>query len=83
MRKITLTLLTITALISCSKEEETTPINQNCNCGIIANDGINNNGNWIEVRNNCSSNKTTVYLDSDRWMNAHIGNSYCPNIGNW
>jgi hypothetical protein len=76
--------LLLTALISCRKEEEDdlyTP-SSNCECGKISNDGITDGEYWIEVRNNCSSNKKRVYMDADLWLNAHIGEARCYS-GSW
>lgn len=63
------------ALMSCEKEYDYTT--SDCKCGTIANDGISGNSYWIEVRNYCTSNKKKVYLDQDRWMNAHVGEMRC------
>lgn len=71
--------LLLTALISCKKEEASFyGSGTNCECGKISDDGITDGGRyWIEVRNNCSSNKKRVYMDADLWLNAHIGETRC------
>jgi len=57
-------------LVSCKKEEQ-------CNCGTIANDGIDNGCYWLEIRNECSGNKKTFCFDQDVWMNASVGSHFC------
>jgi hypothetical protein len=57
-------------LFSCKKEEE-------CNCGTIANDGVDNGCYWLEIRNDCSGNKKTFCFDQDVWMNAAVGSHFC------
>ena len=80
-------------LTSCSKEEDPQPSAQSntqpnpqpkpCNCGIIANDGIDTDPNtgqncyWLEIRNNCSGNKKKFCFDQDIWMNNFVGNNFC------
>lgn len=64
-------------LSSCTKEEDYYGSSDDCNCGKIANDGITGDTYWIEVRNNCSSNKKRVTMDADLWMDAHIGETRC------
>ena len=54
-------LMMCTVLTSCSKEDDDA-INKNCNCGTIANDGIDTNPDgtscyWLEIRSECSGNK--------------------------
>ena len=60
---------------SCKKEEE-------CNCGVITNDGItfNDDGStcyWLEIRNNCSDNKKRFCFDYDVWFDANPGENFC------
>jgi len=79
MKKIILILAV--ALTSCNKDET-------CNCGTIANDGIDyNNGNycyWLEIRNSCSGNKKTFCFDQDVWMEANPGEIFCVyNVESW
>jgi hypothetical protein len=74
-------LILAVALVSCNKDET-------CNCGTIANDGIDyNNGvpcYWLEIRNSCSDNKKKFCFDEDVWMDAHVGESFCvSNQKNW
>ena len=59
MKKALLTILLGLSLFACKKEdvETTQPTQtQQCNCGIIANDGIDavTNCYWLEIRNECS-----------------------------
>ena len=71
---ISLLILSI-SLFSCQKEEDS--VTTNCECGTIANDGNSTDSFWIEVRNNCTSNKKKFYMDEDLWMDAHIGEKRC------
>jgi hypothetical protein len=57
-------------LLSCKKEEE-------CNCGTIANDGIDNGCYWLEIRNDCSGNKKKFCFDEDVWTNNYVGDPFC------
>lgn len=69
-------------LMSC--EKETVRPTSACNCGTIANDGIDGNCYWIEIRNNCSKNKKKFCIDQDIWMDAHVGTNFCiTNIDKW
>lgn len=76
-------IVVLLILASCSKEEE------NCNCGIIANDGISSNQDgsscyWLEIRNNCTDNKKTFCFDEDVWMDGHPGEEFCvSNESKW
>ena len=73
MKKTILTFALLTSIVSC-KKEETEP----CNCGTIANDGIDLNGcHWLEIRNACSGNKKKFCFDEDVWMDANVGESFC------
>lgn len=66
--------LTLTIVVSGCKKEETEP----CNCGTIANDGIDLNGcHWLEIRNACSGNKKKFCFDADVWMDANVGENFC------
>jgi len=78
MKKLLLVLIAAAFLASCTKE------NEKCNCGIIANDGINNGCYWLEIRNNCSGNKKTWCFDQDIWTNAFVGEEFCvTNVDSW
>ncbi len=62
---------------SCKKDEP-------CNCGTIANDGIDGNCYWLEIRNECSGNKKRFCFDEDVWLNNHVGDNFCvTNQGEW
>jgi hypothetical protein len=69
---IYLTALTIT-LLSCKKYEP----EQDCTCGVIANDGITDGCYWLEIRNSCSNNKKKFCFDQDVWMSAYVGSNFC------
>jgi hypothetical protein len=67
----------MTASQSCKKDEP-------CNCGTIANDGIDGTCYWLEIRNDCSGNKKKFCFDQDVWMNNHVGDNFCvTNQGEW
>lgn len=66
-------ILTI-GLVGCNKEETQ---HQQCNCGVITNDGINGSCYWLEIRNDCSGNKKTFCFDQGVWMNAYVGDNFC------
>lgn len=77
----------MTVFTSCKKDE---PVDQqsnnsgNCNCGTIANDGIDGNCYWLEIRNECSGNKKTFCFDQDIWMDANVGEHFCvTNVSSW
>jgi len=68
MKKQLILLAALFTLASCEKEYES--VTTSCECGTIANDGISGDSYWIEVRNNCTSNKKRFYMDQDLWMNT-------------
>jgi hypothetical protein len=77
---------------NCKKEEEdnnssvSSNNNTSCNCGTIANDGIDiaTNCYWLEIRNECSGNKQKFCFDEDIWMNNHVGDRFCvTNVSSW
>jgi hypothetical protein len=79
--KIIIMLLVVT-LTSCGTES--TRPNKECNCGTIANDGIDGNCYWLEIRNSCSGNKKKFCFDQDVWTNAYVGSEFCvTNEKNW
>lgn len=65
-------MLVASILVACEKEEQ-----KDCNCGTIANDGIDNGCYWLEIRNDCSGNKKKFCFDQDVWMNAAVGSHFC------
>ena len=69
MKKLIFCLAVATAFLSSCKKE--------CNCGVIANDGITNGCYWLEIRNNCSNNKKQFCFDQDIWMNNQVGDNFC------
>lgn len=62
---------------SCGDKEDTPNYSKDCNCGTVANDGIDNGCYWLELRNNCSENKKKFCVDQDKWMEAYIGSKFC------
>ena len=78
MKKLMIVFAIAAMFTSCTKEEE------QCNCGTIANDGINGSCYWLEIRNDCSGNKKTFCFDQDVWMSAYVGSHFCvTNQGQW
>lgn len=78
MKKLMLVFAVAMMFTSCTKEDE------QCNCGTIANDGINGSCYWLEIRNDCSGNKKTFCFDQDVWMDAYVGSHFCvTNQGEW
>ena len=63
-------LIAIVLLASCKKEKD-------CNCGIIANDGITNGCYWLEIRNDCTGNKKKFCFDQDVWQSNYVGDPFC------
>jgi hypothetical protein len=87
MKKVFLLLMLASPLFSCNKEETEEPqTNQQCNCGTIANDGIDSATNcyWLEIRNECSGNKKKFCFDQDIWSNNYVGDRFCvSNVTSW
>lgn len=81
MKKVII-ILAMFALLGCGTES-TSP-RGGCNCGTVANDGIDNGCYWLELRNSCSGNKKKFCVDQDKWMDAHIGTEFCiTNTSSW
>ena len=79
MKKL-LIILSILAL-GCSDE---VPSKSSCNCGTIANDGIDGDCYWLEIRNDCSGNKKKFCFDQDIWMSSYVDTNFCvTNSGSW
>lgn len=81
-----LTLVCSSLFFSCKKEEPVVEEEKDCNCGTIANDGIDSATNcyWLEIRNECSGNKKKWCFDEDVWMNANVGERFCvSNVAPW
>jgi hypothetical protein len=89
MKKVFLLLMLASPFLSCEKEEpepEQPQTTQQCNCGTIANDGIDSATNcyWLEIRNECSGNKKRFCFDEDIWMNNYVGDRFCvSNVTSW
>ena len=84
MKKVLLILLLTTAIFSgCSNETTTPSSNSNCNCGTIANDGIDEDCYWLEIRNSCSGNKKIFCFDQDIWIDAYVGENFCVANQSW
>jgi hypothetical protein len=69
--------LSIIGLTGCEKECTST-------CGTIANDGIEGNCYWLEIRNSCSGNKQVFCVDQDIWWDSYVGEQFCvTNVSPW
>jgi hypothetical protein len=72
-----------------SKEESPAPPpSENCNCGTIIDDKIlivNDDLVYtLTVRNRCSQNVQTFYVNHDTWLHGHVGNQICfYDISSW
>ena len=74
MKKLILIVGVVLTMMSCTKE--------NCNCGVIQSDNIDNYS--VVIRNSCSGNNKTFYLSEGDWMNAYVGSDYCiTNVESW
>jgi hypothetical protein len=79
MKKLIMILMLAIVLVSCNEED-----NKPCNCGTIANDGIDGSCYWLEIRNDCSGNKKKFCFDQDVWMDAYVSSNFCvTNQGQW
>lgn len=90
MKKAFVILSATFLFTSCEKDEDvqqsSSQSNQQCNCGIIANDGIDSATNcyWLEIRNECSGNKKKFCFDEDVWTNNFVGDRFCVyNVTSW
>jgi hypothetical protein len=76
-KRIILSVILFTAVVSC-KKEETTP----CNCGEIMSDNAADYS--VDIKNDCSGNFKTWILTPDDWMSAYVGTHYCiTNTTSW
>ncbi len=56
----------------------------NCSCGYVTDDGVDGNGYFLTVRNACSNNIRTFYVDIDTWLNYFYGDYICfSNVSSW
>lgn len=79
MTTLMMCLMAMVLITSCEKgnlDKENLDI-KDCNCGIIANDGIDNGCFWLEIRNDCSGNKKKFCFDQDIWMSSYVGTHFC------
>lgn len=73
MKKILLILAL--AFTGCQKETPQPPAN--CTCGIVMNEGIENDCYFVDVKNDCSGNVKRFCLNSNDWMNFHVNDPIC------
>lgn len=61
------------AMAGCTKER--------CNCGTVKNDGyeFETDCHWLEVENDCTSNRQTFCVDQDVWYDYFPGDQICFN----
>ncbi len=81
MKNIITTAVISLLFISCTKEEL-----KKCNCGTVANDGIDINPEcyWLEIRNDCTGNKKKFCFDEDIWLQYSPGEKICvTNQSQW
>ena len=77
MRNLLVIALTSTLLFSsCTKEED-------CTCGEILNDGIDNGCYWLEIRNDCTGNRKQFCFDQSGWTDAFVGTDFCVTGETW
>jgi len=78
MKKLLSILLISIMLIGCEKEED-------CNCGVITNDEILDDGCYsLTIRNDCSNNYKTFCFDYNVWFNNSVGDDFCvTNVDSW
>lgn len=73
MNKFSLMVLTVLLIstVSCKKDEPP------CNCGAIVEDGITDDCNWLDIKNDCTGNVQRFCFDINTWMNAPVGTNFC------
>ena len=71
MKRLLVFVFAVTLLGSCTKEP------QDCHCGTIINDGIDNGCYWLEIESQCSGNSQTFCFDQSVWMNNYVGDQFC------
>jgi hypothetical protein len=77
MKKVIYGLAIILSIASCKKEDA-----KQCNCGLVVSDDVTNYS--VVIRNDCSGNQKTFYLQAGDWMNAYVGSNYCiTNTSSW
>ena len=77
MKKVIYGLAIVLSIVSCKKEDAKV-----CNCGLVVSDDVTNYS--VVIRNNCSGNQKTFYLQAGDWMNAFVGSDYCiTNTTSW
>lgn len=74
MKRIKILLLAV-LFVGCQKDKI-------CNCGTVVSDnGMNMS---VDIKNSCSGNIKTFYLNATDWINAVVGSEYCiNNVDNW
>jgi len=83
IKKVLALVLIIIFTVSCEEIYEDV-FEQDCACGTISNDGIDNGCYWLEIRNDCTSNKEQFCVDQDTWMVSYVGERFCmSNIQSW
>ncbi len=57
---------------------------EQCNCGTILNDNVDNDSYSVDIKNDCTGNVKTFYLTEGDWMSAYVGENYCiTNVTSW
>ena len=80
MKKIIMLVGIVTLSLSCNKDNPQP--NKVCNCGLVESDDVTNYS--VVIKNSCSGNNKTFYLQEGDWMNAYVGSNYCiTNVTSW
>ena len=75
MKRITL-IAAILMAMGCKEKEPFQP----CNCGEVTNNGKNTSGNYITVKNQCTSNDVNFYMTWEQVQYYKIGDKYCTDV---
>ena len=82
MKKIILLIAIVTLSISCKKDNPTPKQKEVCNCGLVQSDNVTDYS--VVIKNSCSGNNKTFWLQQGDWMNAYVGSNYCiTNVTSW
>ena len=77
MKKLILIVSVLFLTVTSCTKDPITPTTCQSSCGIIVNDGIDNNCYWLQIQNDCSGNYKTFCFDQNVWMNSYVGESFC------
>ena len=80
---LALALLVSIGIASCEKGEVAQQTQQDCHCGEITNDGIDNGCYWLQIRNDCSDNYKTFCFAYSDWLTGYVGTDFCVLNETW